>query len=106
MSTSGGPKIISDNLVLCLDAHDAKSYAGEPTTNLSANSDYSGATLDSINSSSNGGWGSSFDRWVSLIEGPAGKKVRAFHLKLTGTTGSAHAEGAPYELSGIDSQSA
>ena len=104
MSTSGGPRILSDNLVLCLDAHDAKSYAGEPTTNLSANSDYSGATLDSINSSSNGGWGSSFDRWVSLIEGPAGKKVRAFHLKLTGTTGSAHAEGAPYELSGIDSQ--
>ena len=104
MSTSGGPRILSDNLVLCLDAHDAKSYAGEPTTNLSANSDYSGATLDSVNSSSNGGWGSTFDRWVSLIEGPAGKKVRAFHLNLTGTTGSAHAEGAPYELSGIDSQ--
>jgi len=31
--TSGGPRITSDNLVLCLDAHDAKSYAGEPTTN-------------------------------------------------------------------------
>ena len=30
----GGPKIINDGLVLCLDAHDAKSYAGEPTTNL------------------------------------------------------------------------
>ena len=29
----GGPKIINDSLVLCLDAHDAKSYAGEPTTN-------------------------------------------------------------------------
>ena len=43
MGASGGPKIISDDLVLCLDAHDAKSYAGEPTTNLSANSDYSGA---------------------------------------------------------------
>ncbi len=104
MSTSGGPRILSDNLVLCLDAHDAKSYAGEPTTNLSANSDYSGVTLDSINSSSNGGWGSTFDRWVSLIEGPAGKKVRAFHLKLTGTTSGAHAEGAPYNLSGMDSQ--
>lgn len=34
MSTSGGPRILSDNLVLCLDAHDAKSYAGEPTTNV------------------------------------------------------------------------
>ena len=30
----GGPKIIKDGLVLCLDAHDAKSYAGEPVTNL------------------------------------------------------------------------
>ena len=30
----GGPKIIDDSLVLCLDAHDAKSYAGEPTTNF------------------------------------------------------------------------
>jgi hypothetical protein len=30
----GGPKIIDDSLVLCLDAHDAKSYAGEPTTNV------------------------------------------------------------------------
>ena len=30
----GGPKIVNDGLVLCLDAHDAKSYAGEPVTNL------------------------------------------------------------------------
>ena len=30
----GGPKIINDGLVLCLDAHDANSYAGEPTTNV------------------------------------------------------------------------
>ena len=37
MSTAGGPRIISDNLVLCLDAHDAKSYAGEPATNLVPN---------------------------------------------------------------------
>jgi hypothetical protein len=29
-----GPKIVTDGLVLCLDAHDAKSYAGEPTTNF------------------------------------------------------------------------
>jgi len=33
----GGPKIINDGLVLCLDAHDAKSYAGEPTTNVIKN---------------------------------------------------------------------
>ena len=35
----GGPKIVDDNLVLCLDAHDAKSYAGEPTTNVVTNTD-------------------------------------------------------------------
>jgi hypothetical protein len=40
----GGPKIIDDNLVVCLDAHDAKSYAGEPTQNYV------------INTSSTGGW--------------------------------------------------
>ena len=34
MAVKGGPKIINDGLVLCLDAHDAKSYAGEPTTNF------------------------------------------------------------------------
>lgn len=36
----GGPKIIEDGLVLCLDAHDAKSYAGEPVTNLASDSFY------------------------------------------------------------------
>ena len=36
----GGPKIINDGLVLCLDAHDAKSYAGEPVTNLASDSFY------------------------------------------------------------------
>ena len=41
----GGPKIIDDSLVLCLDAHDAKSYAGEPTQNYV------------INTTSTGGWG-------------------------------------------------
>ena len=30
----GGPRVVTDGLVLCLDAHDAKSYAGEPVTNL------------------------------------------------------------------------
>jgi hypothetical protein len=35
--TSGGPRITTDNLVLCLDAHDAKSYPGEPTDNKQPN---------------------------------------------------------------------
>jgi len=34
MAQRYGGKIVTDGLVLCLDAHDAKSYAGEPTTNL------------------------------------------------------------------------
>ena len=34
MSSRYGGKIVTDGLVLCLDAHDAKSYAGEPTTNV------------------------------------------------------------------------
>ena len=34
MAFHNNPRIITDGLVLCLDAHDAKSYAGEPTTNL------------------------------------------------------------------------
>ena len=41
MSTAGGPRIARDNLVLCLDAHDAKSYPGQPVTNLC----YSGSGL-------------------------------------------------------------
>ena len=34
MAQRYGPRIVTDSLVLCLDAHDAKSYAGEPTTNV------------------------------------------------------------------------
>ena len=33
MAAKLGPKIINDQLVLSLDAADANSYAGEPTTN-------------------------------------------------------------------------
>jgi hypothetical protein len=44
MAQRYGGKIVTDGLVLCLDAHDAKSYAGEPTQNYV------------INTSSTGGW--------------------------------------------------
>ena len=37
MGQKYGPKIVTDGLVLCLDAHDAKSYAGEPITNMAYN---------------------------------------------------------------------
>ena len=56
MSSRYGGKIVTDGLVLCLDAHDAKSYAGEPTTNLvtstavdfSVRSTYSGNTFSQV----------------------------------------------------------
>ncbi|MDB4664730.1 LamG domain-containing protein [Verrucomicrobia bacterium] len=52
----GGPKIIDDSLVLCLDAHDAKSYVGEPVANLvtssavdfSVRTTYSGNTFSQV----------------------------------------------------------
>jgi hypothetical protein len=44
MAQRYGGKIVTNGLVLCLDAHDAKSYAGEPTQNYV------------INTSSTGGW--------------------------------------------------
>ena len=37
MASRYGGKIVTDGLVLCLDAHDAKSYAGEPITNMAYN---------------------------------------------------------------------
>ena len=105
MGVRSGPKLPNtDDLLLCFDAMNAKSFAGEPTTNLSPNSDYSGATLNNVSSGTNSGWGSSFDRYIAEVVGPSGNTVRAFHLKLTGTTGSANAEGAPYEISSLDSQ--
>jgi len=39
MAAKLGPKIVNDGLVLCLDAADANSYAGEPTTNLLGSND-------------------------------------------------------------------
>ena len=43
MAQRYGPRIVTDGLVLCLDAHDAKSYAGEPTTNNLDSSDRANA---------------------------------------------------------------
>ncbi len=56
MAQRFGGKIVTDGLVLCLDAHDAKSYAGEPVTNLvtssavdfSVRSTYSGNTFSQV----------------------------------------------------------
>ena len=56
MAQRYGGKIVTDGLVLCLDAHDAKSYAGEPVTNLvtssavdfSVRSTYTGSTFSQV----------------------------------------------------------
>jgi len=59
MAQRFGGKIVTDGLVLCLDAHDAKSYAGEPVTNLvtssavdfSVRTTYSGNTFSQVEDS-------------------------------------------------------
>ena len=56
MGQSYGPKLVTDSLILCLDAHDANSYAGEPVTNLvsssavdfSVRSSYTGNTFSQV----------------------------------------------------------
>ena len=74
----GGPKIVNDGLVLCLDAHDAKSYHGEPVTNLASDSFYTW-----VNS---GAWTS--NTYTSHESSPVG-----FPPGLKGTTGVQVLEG-------------
>ena len=52
MAAKLGPKIVNDGLVLCLDAADANSYAGEPVTNMAYNIGISGqgSTWEAITS--------------------------------------------------------
>ena len=48
MGTSAGPNLVgigrggASNLVLEMDAHDAKSYPGEPTSNIVTNPNFVG----------------------------------------------------------------
>ena len=49
MAAKLGPKIVNDGLVLCLDAADANSYAGEPENNLNSDTnDYTGTSYGNI----------------------------------------------------------
>ena len=77
----GGPKIIDDSLVLCLDAHDADSYAGEPTTNLISNGGFENNTTS--------GW--SFDPKItgSFSVTSEDKKSGLYSAKLTNSTSNA-----------------
>ena len=62
MSSRYGGKIVTDGLILCLDAHDAKSYAGEPTTNV--------VTYTNLNT----GWSKGYQSNITYdeIDPPAG----------------------------------
>jgi len=56
MSTAGGPRLEGigrggdSDIVLCMDAHDAGSYPGEPTTNLLSTADLTNASWVKENS--------------------------------------------------------
>ncbi len=59
MASNYNPKIVTDGLVLCLDAADKNSYPGEPTTNLAPypfNGDATGTET--------GTWGSTDGSWT------------------------------------------
>ena len=84
----GGPKIINDGLVLCLDAHDAKSYAGEPANNLNSDTnDYTGTSYSNM-----GEWTSDPTRlsksYDSTIKTPIG--TGATLIQESGTAGYHH----------------
>ena len=78
MGQSYGPKLVTDSLILCLDAHDANSYAGEPVTNLVSSS----AVDFSVRSSYTG---NTFSQ-VADSESPSGY---ACEMSYTGTVNSA-----------------
>ena len=84
----GGPKIVTDGLFLCLDSHDAKSYAGEPANNLNSDTnDYTGTSYGNITE-----WSSDPTRlsksYDSTIKTPIG--TGATLIQESGTAGYHH----------------
>ena len=53
MAVSGGPDVVTDGLVLAVDATNTKSFRGEPTTNLVTNPEF--ATTSNWSLATNGG---------------------------------------------------
>ena len=112
MSTAGGPRLYGigrggdSDIVLCVDAHDAGSYPGEPTTNLIAYPHYTGATLDTGQTGTNAGWGATWVYEISEIPGPNRTIVRALSLELTAVVSPFvySCNAAPYSVTGINSQ--
>ena len=88
MASRYGGKIVTDGLVLCLDAHDAKSYAGEPANNLNSDTnDYTGTSYGSMTE-----WSSNPTRlsksYDSTIKTPIG--TGATVIQESGTAGYHH----------------
>lgn len=88
MAQRYGGKIVTNGLVLCLDAHDAKSYAGEPANNLNSDTnDYTGTSY-----AYQGEWTSSPTRlaksYDSTIKTPIG--TGATLIQESGTAGYHH----------------
>ena len=61
MGVSGGPNIIEDGLVLCLDAGSTKSYPGSGTTSIDLSGRNNGTLVNGITLSSDGGGSFEFD---------------------------------------------
>jgi len=92
MSTAGGPKLYGigrggdSDIVLCMDAHDAGSYPGEPTTNLFPQPSLASSAVGSTWSGANGVWGTS-TATVEKVIGPDGKYIKAVSNQHTASGG-------------------
>jgi len=75
MSTAGGPRLAGigrggdSDIVLCVDAHDAGSYGGEPTTNLFPQPSLASSAVGSTWTGNGGTWGYS-TATVESVMGP------------------------------------
>ncbi len=77
MSTAGGPRITSDNLVMCLDAHDAKSYSGGGSTENVV-----------INTNLNSGWSKGYCEQILWNDYPPPRGVKSQVVSFIDLSGS------------------
>jgi len=86
MGVSIGPKIVTDGLVLYLDAGDINSYPGEPTTNLKSNPLIEDGTVGNYYDDYNSGWGATSRSKIESMIGPFGKMVNVYSQELLSAT--------------------
>ena len=109
MSTTGGPRLEGigrtgdSDIVMCIDAHDAGSYPGEPTTNLFPQPSLASSAVGTTWSGTNGTWGTS-TATVESVMGPDGKYIKAVSNRHSASGGgTAHIWFAYSSLSGMGS---